>query len=486
MALSPTILTLDLGTTALKATLFDLDGDVLAAAQTTFPTRRPRPGWAEQDAQEWWQATVSATRQVVRAAAAPVPALAGVGLTSQREGVVPVDERGEPVAACIIWMDRRAQPEAEALGREFPDLHRRTGMRPEATFTAAKVRWLARHEPETLRRARWLLQPRDFLYFRLTGVVLTDPSLASRTMLYDLRARAWAPDLVAAAGASPDQLPPVLPSLWAPGRLTAEAAGALGLPEGTPVVVGGGDRACEALGTGARPGRAMESTGTTTNLSLPAEGLPEVPDGILVSLHVVPGQVLLEQGLSASGAALEWVRVLAGLTVADLDEVAPQSPPGARGLRLLPHFHGARAPWWDPAARAVWSGFTLAHDRPDLVRSVLEAVACEVRGCLEVLRASGQRVEEVVLAGGGARSRVWAAIKAHTWRLPVLLPRVTEAASLGAMVLAAAGLGLRPLEEAAALNPPVGRIDPDPALAAQYDRVYAEHRALYQRMRGVV
>lgn len=473
------ILTLDLGTTALKVTLFDLQAGVLASSHAEYPTIHPKDGWAEQDPEAWWEAVVRAVRALDPATLFTGRRLIAIGLTSQREGVVPVDREGHPLARCIIWMDRRAQGEAEDLGRRFPDLHQRTGMLPEATFTAGKVLWLRRHEPDLLRRAALFLQPRDYLYYRLTGVPVTDPSLASRTMLYDLRRRTWAEDVLLAVGLRAAQLPPIHPSIWSPGKMTLEAAQALGLTAGTPVVVGGGDRPCEALGAGALEGRAMESTGTATNISLPGT-LPEpLPAGILISAHVVPGLFLWEQGLTASGAILRWLESVVGLAgESDLTARAAQSPPGARGLLLLPHFIGARAPWWNPRARAVWSGFTLAHTGDDMVRSVLEAIAFDGRGCLEVLERHGRRVEEVVLVGGGARSRVWAAIKANIWKKTVTLPRMTDAASLGAMVLAGAAVGALRLDDAAHLNPPVDRYEPDPEVSARYDEIYAAYRDL--------
>lgn len=484
------ILTLDLGTSALKATLFDLDGVIVARGTAEVPTLHPRSGWAEQDPDAWWEAARSAVAALnLAGAAGAARRILAIGLTSQREGVVPVSRDGRPLARCIIWLDRRAQAEAEDLGRQFPDLHQRTGMVPEATFTAGKVLWLRRHEPDILRRAAWLLQPRDYLYLRLAATPLTDPSLASRTMFYDLRRRRWAEDVLEAVGVRAEQLPPVHPSIWAPGRLTKEAAADLGLTQGLPVVAGGGDRPCEVLGVAATERRAMESSGTATNLSLPGP-LPEVvPEGILISAHVVPGQFLWEQGMAPTGAILQWFGDLfahsADITVegeTDITMQASRSVPGARGLLFLPHPEGARAPWWNPRARAAWAGLTLNHGPDDLARSVLEAIAFEGRGALDLLARHGRTVDEVVLAGGSGRSRVWASIKASIWNRPVILPRHADAASLGAMILAGAAVGALTLDAAARLNPPVARFEPDPTAAARYDDVYAAYRDLYARL----
>ncbi len=478
------ILTLDVGTTACKAALFDLDGRMLASASAEYRTHHPRPGWAEQDPQDWWEAAVAAARRTLEACGRSRPV--AVGLSSQREGVVPVDERGRALGPCIIWMDRRAAAEARALDERFGDeLRQRTGLRADPTFTACRLLWMRRHQPDLYARVRYFLQPRDFLYHRLTGLAVTDPSLASRTLLFDIRRMTWWPEMAAAVGVDLSRFPPLHPSSSAPGVLDPSAASALGLQPGIPVAVGAGDRACEALGVGLAGETAMVSTGTTTNVSV---ARPEVPavlgSSVLCSAHCLPGQYLLEQGLGASGAILRWLRdrVLDGrLDYAALDALARDSPPGARGLILLPYFAGARAPRWNPAARGVWFGLTLSHGLPDLVRSILEGVAYEVRACLEELASLGVTVEALVAAGGAARSALWREITADVTGRPVCLPAQTEAASLGAMLLAAAAVGATadPLQAARRANPPVAAVRPEASRASRYERSYRLYAAVY-------
>src|SRR5207302_1242980 len=240
-----------------------------------------------------------------------------VGLSSHRGGVVPVDGAGRPLGPCIIWMDRRAVAETDALvgafGRER--LHLVTGLVPDTEFTASKLLWLRAHAPDLFRAARLYLQPRDYLYFRLTGAPATDYTLASRTMLFDLGRRDWWEEGCAFVGVTPAAFPPVFPSTAAPHRVGREAADVLGIPAGVPVALGAGDRPCEVLGSGAGDGWVMVSTGTTTNVSAAAPGRPAgVDPRVMCSLHAVEGMVVLEQGMSASGAILRWVRdrLLAG------------------------------------------------------------------------------------------------------------------------------------------------------------------------------
>lgn len=475
-----TILTLDVGTTACKAVLFDLDGSVAAAGEAEYPTSYPGPARAEQDPEDWWRAAVQAARRALDSApGVDRRTVAAVGLSSQRETVALVDTSGRPLGPAISWMDRRGAEEIAELARQmgFENLHRRTGMVPDATFTLAKLLWLRRNDPDALRRAAWLLQPRDFLAARLTGEFITDPSLASRTMLWDVQAGSWWEEGLQRAGVRASQLPRVVPSHAVVGGLTPQAAGALNLPSGIPVVAGGGDRCCEALGAGLVPGEAMESTGTASNLSVVVAGLPETRDPRLAyTAHVLAGQWLVEQGLNATGALLRWLRDLAYGGPAEtgayeqMAEEASRVPPGADGLLVAPFFMGARSPRWQASARGEVGGLTLQHGRAHLARAVMEGVAFELRACLEVLAQAGLSVSQVVAMGGGARNRLWLQIKAAVLGLPYCTIRTELAASLGAMALAARATGLvdDPAQAVRRWNPRGERLQPDPSLQEAY------------------
>lgn len=492
---TPAILTWDLGTTACKAALFTADGDLLATAQAPVPTTYPQPTWAEQDPAAWWQAVLDTGRAVLAAPAARGVRVAAIGLSSQRETIVPVGPDGQPLGPAVLWMDRRAVEEAAELGAALgaEAIRAVTGLLPEATFSAAKILWLRRNQPDVFRRARWFLQPKDYLILRLTGAPALDPSLASRSLCYDIRAGRWWAPMLEHLGLNPERLPPVVPSGAAAGTLLPQVAAALDLPPGIPVAAGGGDRACEALGAAVAGGRVMVSTGTATNVSAAVAALPPgALAGVLVSVHVLPGQWLLEQGISTGGAVLRWLRDLLGeADYAALDAAAAGTPPGSRGLVLLPYFLGARATRWNPAARGAVFGLTLAHGRGDLARAAMEGLALEVRRCLDVLAGHGVHVAEVVALGGGARSALWAQIQAHATGRTVAVPVQTESASLGAMALAAraAGLVADPLALARRANPPVRTYTPDPAhtafygeLLALYDDLYAALAPLYERL----
>jgi xylulokinase len=404
-----------------------------------------------------------------------------------------VDARGRPLAPCIIWMDRRSVAETDALVQAFgrERIHRITGLIPDTEPSASKLLWLRTHAAEIFRAARWYLQPRDYLYARLTGRPATDRTLASRTMLFDIGRGEWWRDGCAFVGIAPEVFPPVFASSAAPHGLTRDAADALGLRVDVPVALGAGDRPCEVLGSGAGNGWAMVSTGTTTNVSMPVRGaLPATDARVICSPHAVDGMTILEQGMAASGAALKWVRdrLLGGRqTFGGLDALAAGVPPGADGLQFLPFMMGARATRWNPDARGVWFGLRVAHGTGALVRSVLEGVAFELRACLDVLGGMGVRVEGLLAVGGGARSDLWNQIFADVTGRAVRVPRQTDAASLGAMLLAAQAVGETVDAEAAAraANPVERYFTPDPAAASTYERAYARYNDLYEALRPV-
>lgn len=491
-----TILTFDLGTMGCKVCLWDLGGTLLASADQSYPIHHPRPDWAEQDAETWWQAAVAAGRGCLEGQ--EPSRIAAIGLSSQREGVVPIGSDGRPLDRCIIWMDRRCREQSARLAEEFGQgfLHRQTGVAPDPNYTACKLLWLREHRPELLDRTALFLQPRDFLYHRLTGQPATDYTLASRTMMIDLRRAAWWPAMFDRVGVRTDQFPPLYRSTEAPHALAAEAAAALGLPTGIPVALGGGDRSCEAVGAGLAGNRASDSTGTATQVSMVAENLPDDLGRVPCGIHALPGRYLFELGVTTTASALRWLRDLTGLGPGQtviLDGEAAASPPGARGLLMQPFLMGARSTRWNPDARGLILGLSLGHTRGDIVRALMEGVGFEVGTCLDGLRALGVEPGELLLIGGGAKSDIWAQIKADVLGMPVSRPRHTEAASLGAAILAAAAVGLveDPVATARSWNPPTRTFTPEPSAAAFYrerrrlfDDLYTALLPLYGRLRG--
>jgi xylulokinase len=462
------LLTVDLGTSATKAVLWDHDGPV-AMGRAELPTFHPEPGFAEQDAEDWWSSMLDACAQVRAQAEKHFLELTAIGFSTARETFVPVRADGHALGRALLWSDRRAGPEAAQLSAAaggVDALRELTGIMVDAGSAVAKVAWLRAHQPERLRRARWLLGPRDFVFRRLTGEVATDPTFAGRSGFYDHHG-APAPETAAGVEAL---LPPVLPSTTSMPLADTEA----GLPAGTTVVLGGGDRQCEVLGTGASANIPMVSWGTTANVSLPTTTVPSpLPSGLVASRGAIGGH-LLEAGLSASGAALAWLQRLTGLDQLALVDAAAKSEAGARGVVALPWLNGARAPWWRPGARAAFLNVTPAHGPGDLARALYEAVAYDVARSLQALSSVHQRgtpasaAERGSLAatGGGVAGPLWVQVLAAVTGRPVILRRSGEAASAGACLLTGQAVGAP--HELDRINPVVATTRPDASLAKRY------------------
>lgn len=488
------ILTYDIGTTACKSMLFGVDGTVVAMAEQEFPTRHPKPMWAEQDPDDWWTAVVSTTRSLMEGR--ENSRILGIGLSSQRETIVPVDRQGNKLEDAILWMDRRTAKEAEDLASHFgrENLHRVTGMIPDATFSATKLLWLKRHRPEIIDVAYCFLQPKEYVCLKLTGEFTTDYSLASRTMMLDTRKLCWCDDVFDMIGLPKQKMPQIYYSDEVVGTVTKDAAELLGIPSGIPVVAGGGDRQCEAVGAGIFGDRAMESTGTTSNISCASDHVIDDLDiRVVCSVHALRGHWLIEQGLTTSGSILRWFRdtfchqeqteaaVRGTSTYAIIDEMVADAQPGSQKLLMLPFFMGAKATRWNPAARGAFLGVTLGHSRAEFARAIMEGVAFELRACLDILKGIGLDPSHIVSMGGGSRGDVWNQIRADVTGRPVTVPRVTDAASLGAMILAAKGAGvLDDVSEASVtLNAPQKRYIPTPSSQAVYDQLYPIYNSFY-------
>jgi xylulokinase len=461
--------------------LWDTRGTLLSSGDEAYPIHHPQPDWAEQDPEDWWRAAVAAAGRCL--AGQDPRRIAVLGLSSQREGVVPLGRDGTPLGRCIIWMDRRCRDEAALLTQEFGSsfLHHHTGLSPDPNYTACKLLWIREHRPDLIDRTATFLQPRDYIYYRLTGELVTDYTLASRTMMLDLRRHAWRAEIFSRIGVRQDQFPRIHRSTEAPYRLSRSAAGSLGLPAGIPVSLGAGDRACEAVGIGLFGRRMIDSVGTASNICMATDRLPEDLGRVSCSVHAIPGRWLFELGITTSGSLMRWFRELVGLSPAEmatLERDAGESPRGARNLLVFPCFMGARSVRWNADARGLVLGLSLGHARGDIGRAMMEGVGYETRSCLDGLRAIGMEPGEVIAMGGGARSDLWVRIKADILALPVLRPRHVETASIGAALLAARSVDLIDDVDVIARqwNPIEETVAPDPESV----RFYEGRRALYE------
>ena len=452
------LLGVDLGTTNVKVVAYTIEGEKVFEHGEEYPTHYPRHDWAEQDPRDWVKAFFLSALEVIRSVRRRRLEILGMCITSQREGVVPISKEGDVLARCIIWMDQRSLPESEEIARKLGSkaVYEKTGLRPSPTFTASKLLWLKKNVPRVYERAEVFLQPKEFLVYVLTGKQCSDPSLASRTMLFDIRKLEWDEGIAEALGLSIEKMPEVLPSTEIVGYVKDEVARKLELEKPIPVVNGGGDRPCEALGGGiVEKGVAGESTGTATNVMMSVdEPRLDLKGRFLCSGHVLQGKWLLEGGTSPTGAILRWFRDNIAIPEVEeakkrrinpydvINEIASKVPPGSEGLLLLPFFMGSKAPRWSPRLRGAFIGLTLGHGRAHIAKSIMEGIAYLCREIIEAYESTGIRITEVRLLGGAAQSILWARIKASVWRKRVLIVKEKSAAALGATILAGIGVGV--------------------------------------------
>ena len=459
-----TLVGIDVGTTGVKAIALTHDGSVAGRAEEHYPLSTPRPGWAEQDPDDW-----------VRAAAAALDSLgagpaAAVGLSGQMHGLVALDADRRVLRPAILWNDQRTGAECAEIEERIglARLIELTGNRALPGFTAPKLLWLRRHEPDVYERIAHVLLPKDYVRLKLFGDLATDAADASGTLLFDVAARRWSGEVLSALELPPEWLPPV----------------------GESTEVGGaGDQAAGALGVGVHsPGPASIVLGTSGVVFAPLADYRADDEGRAhVFCHALPGTWHAMGVMLSAAGSMGWLRAAFAPQVspAELDGEAARWPPGVEGLLFAPYLAGERTPHADPDARGAFTGLSLRHDRGALVRAVQEGVAYGLRDSLELLRGLGCRIDVGRVSGGGARSELWLRIVASVLGIPVQRTAVEEGAAYGAALLAGVVSGVfADVREAVDACVRVrDELEPDPEWARAYAEGYERYRALYPALR---
>jgi xylulokinase len=429
-----TLVGIDVGTSAVKGLAIDPNGTILARAEHGYPLSTPRVGWAEQDPADWWQAT-EAVLSELRAAAGP---FAGIGLSGQMHGLVALDGADRVLRPAILWNDQRTAAECaeieETIGLER--LLSLTGNRALPGFTAPKLLWLRRHEPDVYAQIARIALPKDYVRLRLCGEHAIDVADASGTLLLDVAARSWSEEVVEALEIDPSWLPPVLESPAVSGSTA----------EGVPVAAGAGDQAAGAVGVGVdRPGPVSVALGTSGVVFAALEEFAADSEGrVHAFCHAVPGAWHAMGVMLSAAGSLQWLRntIAPGAAYEELTAAAEQWPAGTEGLTFLPYLTGERTPHADPDARGSFTGLTVRHDRGALVRAVLEGVAYGLRDSLDLIVGLGGKPALGRVSGGGARSDLWLAIVASVLELPLERVAVDEGAAFGAAILGGVSAGV--------------------------------------------
>jgi len=490
---APFLAGIDLGTSSLKVVLLSAAGHVLSVATAEYAIRADAPGHAEQDPETWWQALRHALARALASCGGPTNTLAAISLSGQMHGIVALDRRGQPLRPAILWADQRGTAECRQIERliDPATLLAHTGSRASVGFSAPKILWLRQHEPECFAACTNMLLPKDYLRLRLTGVLASEPTDASATLLFDLRCRDWSDMLLDRLDLARTLFAPVYPSLAQVGAISPAAAADLGIAAGIPVIAGAGDTAAQAIGYGVQTtGSALATISSGGQLFAPLNQPQTDPAGRIHTLcHVAPDRWYLLGAIQAAGLALRWFRDQFARDLADgydaLLQEAAAVPVGAGGLLFLPYLLGERTPHMNNNARAVFCGLTLRHDRAAATRAVLEGVAFAFRDALTVFRTLDLPLSELRLGGGGSRSPLWSSIFADVLGLPIALTDAQEGAALGAALLAGVGIGHFPdLAAATAATVRVTHIiAPQPEHTARYDELYAIYQGLYGSLR---
>ena len=493
---------IDIGTSGTKTLAIDETGKILASATVEYPLYNPKPGWSEQDPEDWWKGTVQSIRQVLAKGNIKPTEVAGIGLSGQMHGSVFLDEQKEVIRPALLWNDQRTAAECDEIEQRAGGRRKLIQMvaNPALTgFTAPKILWLRNNEPKNYERMKQVLLPKDYVRFRLTGEFATEVSDASGTLLLDVKKRKWSTALLSKLEIDKSLLPAVYESEEVSGVLTSAAGELLGLPAGVPVVGGGGDQAASAVGNGiVRKGVISATMGTSGVVFAHSDEVQIDPQGRAHTFcHAVNGKWHVMGCVLSAGGSLQWYRNQLGqreIAAAKrkqvdpyvlLTEQAAAAPAGSEGLFFLPYLTGERTPHADPYARGAWVGLSLRHGRDHLVRSVMEGATYAMRDSLEIIKELNIPVREIRLSGGGARSQFWRQLQADIYGHTCVTINAEEGPAFGVALLAAAGTGAykNVVEACSATIEVVTKTNADRKQKKFYDRAYPLYGQLYRSLK---
>jgi len=483
---------IDTSTTSSKALLIDQEGKVVAVASSPHTLQTPKPLWSEQDPREWWEAVSASIKQVLTESGVGADSVAAVGLTGQMHGLVLLDEAGEVLRPAILWNDQRTQAECDEIhariGRER--FIRISGNVALTGFTAPKILWVQKNEPQVYAKGRHVLLPKDYIRLKLTGEYAMDKADGAGTVLFDLKSRNWSPEILKELGIDPAWMPPTFEGPEFTGRVTRAAAAATGLKEGTPVAAGGGDQAAGAVGVGAvEPGIVGLTVGTSGVVFATTPSALIEPEGRLHAFcHAVPGMWHFMGVMLSAAGSLQWYRDTLAPTMSfdDLLKEAETVPAGSEGLQFLPYLSGERTPYPDPLARGAFVGLTIRHGRGHMTRAVLEGVSFGLKDSFTLIQNAGLgTITQVRGSGGGTKGALWRQILASVLDAELVTVNTTEGGAYGAALLAGVGAGAwRDVPSACkAAIKITGSTSPDLAQVETYRKAYPVYRELYPALK---
>ena len=493
--MSKYLIGIDIGTTNVKSVLFHEDGTKIAESGREYPLYLVKPGWAEQNPEDWWRASVDTIAEVIRISGVDKNAIAGIGVSSQAPTLIPIDKGGKVLRNGLIWMDRRSQPEADFLEKEIGSekVKSITGNRIDPYYLNSKILWYKRNEPELYQKTYKILQINGYINYKLTGTLTTDIAHASLMGVYDVRRNQWSQELAELIGYDTELLPPIYQNDHVIGTVCESAAKLTGLSTSTAVVCGTVDGSAATLEAGAvAVGDAVEMTGTSTVLNICTDQWRD--PGLLFEMYHGLRDVLMLCGAnSTTGACLKWYRdnlyhkegcgAVEGESSFDvMNRLAAGARPGSNKLIFLPYLAGERSPIWDSYARGTFFGLNLNTRKEEMIRSIMEGAAFGLRHNIDEAKKIGAPINELRSVGGGSNSDIWLKIKASVLNMPVIVPDISTGAPFGDAIICGTGLGIyqnpgKFAKEAAKIKKV---IEPDESWNRLYNELYEVYLSLYK------
>lgn len=489
---------IDIGTSGTKAAIYDENGSVIKSCTKEYPLYQPQNGYAEQAPEDWWKAVCAALKTITDGFEGEI---SGVGLSGQMHGLVMLDKDGEVIRNAIIWCDGRTKEECGEITQRVgaKRLLEITANPAVAGFTAAKIMWVKKHEPQNYAKTAHILLPKDYIRYKLTNEFATDVSDASGMQLLDIEHRCWSDEVLEALEIDKKLLPKVYESVEITGKISDKAAAEASLKPGIAVVGGGGDNACAAVGTGVvREGRAFTTIGTSgVVFAHTPQMLLDKKGRIHTFCAAVPNEWHVMGVTQAAGLSLKWFRdslcqeekaeaERLGVDAYKLiDDMADSADIGADRLIYLPYLMGERTPHLDPDCRGVFFGLSARHTKAEMARAVLEGVAYSLRDCMEILRFVGVETRDMALCGGGAVSAVWRQMFADVYNCEIKIPLSNEGGCLGAAILAFVGTGVFDcVQNACDKIISFGKHNqPISSQAEKYNSIYSVYSSLYPALK---
>lgn len=479
---------IDLGTSAVKLLMMDGDGTIIKIVSRDYPIEFPKPGWSEQNPEDWWEAVKSGLREMT--SAVNPKEIAGVSFGGQMHGLVILDDKDEVIRPAILWNDGRTDEETkylnDVIGRE--KLFEYTGNIAFAGFTAPKLLWLKKHEPDNFTKISKIMLPKDYIAYKLTGVFSTDVSDASGMLLFDVRNRRWSEEMMDICGVRREQLADIYESYEATGHISEAAARETGLPVQCMTAAGGGDNAAAAVGTGTvGEGGCNISLGTSGTLFIASQNFKaDSYYGLHAFCHADGGYHLMGCMLSAASCNQWWSeRILETSDYAAEQEKIVKL--GENHVFFLPYLMGERSPHNNPKARGTFIGMTMDTSRAEMTQAVMEGVIFGLRDSFEIAKSLGLTIERTKICGGGAKSPLWRQMTANILGIPVDVLKTEEGPALGGAILAAVAAGaFKTVEEAAEKIVKIAEtVYPDSALVTKYEMKYRQFAEIYPAVRNL-